>query len=108
MTPERIVVAHVIDSMDVGGAQRQLLNLFRAVDPARFDLRLVCLRDGSGVSGKTVLLPPRAFMIAALFDGEHTLDEIRAEYAARFGEPILAETIQDVLRQLDEAQLLEK
>jgi len=69
--------------------------------------RLVCLRDGSGVSKKTVLLPPRAFMIAALFDGEHTLDQIRAEYAERFGEPVLAETIQDVLRQLDEAQLLE-
>ena len=69
--------------------------------------RLVCLRDSSGVSGKTVLLPPRAFMIAALFDGEHSLDEIRAEYAARFGEPILAETIQQVLRQLDEAKLLE-
>jgi hypothetical protein len=69
--------------------------------------RLVCLRDSSGASGKTVLLPPRAFMIAALFDGEHSLDEIRAEYAARFGEPVLAETIQQVLRQLDEAKLLE-
>jgi hypothetical protein len=69
--------------------------------------RLVCLRDGSGASRKTVLLPPRAFMIAALFDGAHTLDEIRSEYAARFGEPILAETIRDVLRQLEEAQLVE-
>jgi hypothetical protein len=69
--------------------------------------RLVCLRDGSGVSKKTVLLAPRAFMIAALFDGEHTLDEIRAEYAARFGEPVLAETIQDILRQLQEARLVE-
>jgi hypothetical protein len=47
-------------------------------------------------------------MIAALFDGEHTLDEIRAEYAARFGEPVLAETIQDMLRQLGEARLLEE
>ena len=47
-------------------------------------------------------------MIATLFDGEHTLDEIRAEYAARFGEPVLAETVQDVLRQLDEAQLVEE
>ncbi len=70
--------------------------------------QLVCLRDGSGASKKTVLLPPRAFMIASLFDGEHTLEEIRAEYAARFGEPVLAETIRDVLRQLDEAQLIEE
>jgi hypothetical protein len=46
MRPERIVVACVIDSMEVGGAQRQLLSLFRAVDRARFDLRLVCLREG--------------------------------------------------------------
>jgi len=70
--------------------------------------QLVCLRDGSGVSKKTLLLPPRAFMIASLFDGEHTLDDIRAEYAARFGEPVLAETIQDVLRQLREAGLIEE
>lgn len=29
--------------MEVGGAQRQVLNLFRAIDRRRFDLRLVCL-----------------------------------------------------------------
>lgn len=46
MRPERIVVAYVIDSMEVGGAQRQLLSPFRGVDRARFDLRLVCLREG--------------------------------------------------------------
>jgi len=69
--------------------------------------RLVCLRDASGMSKKTVLLPPRSFMIAALFDGAHTLDEVRAEYASRFGEPIQAETIRDLLRQLVEAELLE-
>ena len=70
--------------------------------------RLVCLRDGSGVSKNTVLLPPRAFMIASLFDGEHTIEEIRTEYAARFGEPVLAETVRDVLRQLTEARLVEE
>ncbi|HUT25496.1 MAG TPA: glycosyltransferase [Sumerlaeia bacterium] len=39
----RIRVAHIINDMGVGGAQRQVANLFRAIDRARFDLRLICL-----------------------------------------------------------------
>jgi len=40
---DRIRVVHIINDMEVGGAQRQVLNLFRAIDRRRFDLRLVCL-----------------------------------------------------------------
>jgi len=39
----RIRVAHVINSMEVGGAQRQVVNLMRSLDPARFDQCLICL-----------------------------------------------------------------
>lgn len=42
---KRPVVVHVIDSMEVGGAQTQILNLFETLDQTRFDLRLVCLRE---------------------------------------------------------------
>lgn len=42
---DRIRVVHIINSMEVGGAQRQVLNLFQAADRARFDLRLICLAE---------------------------------------------------------------
>jgi len=69
--------------------------------------RLICLRDPSGLSDKTVALPARAFFLAALCDGRHTLREIQAEYVRRFGELIYLENLQDFVRQLDEALFLE-
>jgi glycosyltransferase involved in cell wall biosynthesis len=40
---EKIRVAHVINDMEVGGAQTQLLNLVRALDGASFDQQIICL-----------------------------------------------------------------
>jgi glycosyltransferase involved in cell wall biosynthesis len=42
-TVDRIRVVHIINDMTVGGAQRQVANLFRAMDRERFDLHLICL-----------------------------------------------------------------
>ncbi|NQU43217.1 glycosyltransferase, partial [bacterium] len=44
-----IRVAHVINSMEVGGAQTQVANLFRAVDRKQFDLRLICLAEKGAI-----------------------------------------------------------
>jgi len=70
--------------------------------------RLVCLRDPTGRTKKTLVLPPRQFLIASLCDGAHTLDGIRAEYTAQSGETIMPESIADVIRRLDEVEMLEK
>lgn len=69
--------------------------------------QLVCLRDPTGVSRKTVVLPPRAFFIAAQLDGKHTLREIQEEYVQRFGDLVFMEKIEELVGQLDEALLLE-
>ena len=69
--------------------------------------QMVCLRDPSGMSNRTALLPPRAFFIAALCDGEHTLRDIQTEYVRRFGDLLFLEKIEELIRRLDEALLLE-
>ena len=60
---ERIRVVHIIHSMEVGGAQRQIASLFGALDRARFDLRLICLGE-KGVVGEQ--LEREGFVVAAL------------------------------------------
>jgi glycosyltransferase involved in cell wall biosynthesis len=60
---ERIRVVHIIHSMEVGGAQRQIASLFGALDRARFDLRLICL-GRKGVVGEQ--LEREGFVVAAL------------------------------------------
>ncbi len=47
----RIRIAHVINSMEVGGAQRQVVNLMRTLDPTRFEQCLICL-ERKGVLGE--------------------------------------------------------
>jgi glycosyltransferase involved in cell wall biosynthesis len=59
----RIRVVHIINSMEVGGAQRQILNLFHAIDRERFDLRLICLID-KGTFGEQ--LEQEGFPVVAL------------------------------------------
>lgn len=82
----------------------------RAVEAIPFQSggeQLVCLRDPSGGSAKTVVMPARAFLVAALCDGEHTLRDIQTEYVRRFGNLIFLEKVAEMVRQLDEALLLE-
>ena len=58
-----IRIVHIIHDMEVGGAQRQVLNLFRAVDRSRFDMRLVCL-GRKGAFGEA--LEAEGFLVEAL------------------------------------------
>ena len=69
--------------------------------------QIVYLRDPSGMSDKTLALAPRAFFLAALCDGNHTLRDIQAEYMRRFGDLLFIEKIEEIVRQLDEALMLE-
>src|SRR3989304_10023534 len=69
--------------------------------------RLICFRDPTGLSNQTIVLPPRAFFLAALCDGKHTLREIQAEYMRQFGDLLFLEKIEEVIRQLDAALMIE-
>lgn len=82
----------------------------RAIQAIPYDSegeRVVCLRDSAGFSAKTVIMPMRAFYVVSLMDGEHTLAEILTEYAARFGDPLTLARIEEMVRQLDDALMLE-
>ena len=69
--------------------------------------QVVCLRDPTGLSNKTIALSPRAFFLAALCDGEHTIRDIQTAYVRRFGDLIMTDQIRQVIEQLDEALFLE-
>lgn len=68
---------------------------------------LVCLQDPLHISDKTLFLPPPLFFIVSLFDGNHSILDIQAEYMRRFGEILYTEKIEEVIRQLDETLFLE-
>jgi AmmeMemoRadiSam system protein B len=68
---------------------------------------MVCLQDPQNLSGKVLFLPPPLFFIVSLFDGQHSVLDIQAEYMRRFGEFLYTEKVQEIMNQLDEALLLE-
>ena len=63
---KRIRVAHIINSMEVGGAQRQIVNLFHEIDSSRFEVRLICLAQ-KGILGES--LEREGFTVAARVRG---------------------------------------
>ncbi len=82
----------------------------RAVQAIPYDSegeRVVCLRDNAGYSARTVVMPMRAFFIISLMDGEHTLPQILEEYNQRFDDPLPLGRIEEMVRQLDDALMLE-
>ena len=48
--PRRIKVVQFLACLDVGGTERHVAMLARTLDPARFDVRVACLRGGGPLS----------------------------------------------------------
>jgi len=67
--------------------------------------QMICIQDPQGFSQKAVFLPPPLFFIVSLFDGNHSILDIQAEYMRKYGELIYREKIEEIIEQLD-AQLL--
>jgi len=68
---------------------------------------LLCLQDPQNISDKTLFLPPPFHFIVSLFDGQHSILDIQAEYMRRFGGFLFTEKIEEIIHQLDEALFLE-
>jgi MEMO1 family protein len=64
------------------------------------------LRDPDGFSSP-IMLPYAGAMVASLMDGQRTIEEIQADYQARFGEALEVEDLQYVLEQLDQRGYLD-
>lgn len=69
--------------------------------------KLLCLFDPSGIAPSTVSLPPFGAAVIDLCDGSRTAPEICAEFLARYKRPLPLESLESLLKKLDEALLLD-
>jgi MEMO1 family protein len=68
---------------------------------------LLCLQDPQNISEKAIFLSPPLYFIVSLFDGQHSILDIQAEYMRRYGEFLYTEKLQEIIAQLDENLFLE-
>ena len=68
---------------------------------------LLCLQDPQNISEKALFLPPSLYFIVSLFDGQHSILDIQAEYMRKSGELLFTEKIQEIIGQLEENLYLE-
>jgi AmmeMemoRadiSam system protein B len=68
---------------------------------------LFCLQDPLNISEKDLFLPPALYFVVSLFNGQHSILDIQAEYMRRFGEFLFTEKIQEIIHQLEEGLFLE-
>jgi len=83
------------------------LRPLNAVPVKHGEQELIALFDSTGISDKQVVVNAQTFFILSRFDGAHTVDEIKLAYTRQFGELLLGERLVEIIKQLDEALLLE-
>jgi len=69
--------------------------------------QLIYLRDPLGYASQGVLLPPPAFFIVSLFDGQHSNLDVQEAFAQRFGEILPSDALSALIAQLDAHYYLE-
>ena len=69
--------------------------------------RCVALRDPAGFTDQIAVLPPPLLDLVSLFDGEHSIEEIREILRRRHGKAPTLEEITDVVERLDAAGFLD-
>ncbi|MBI4536422.1 MAG: AmmeMemoRadiSam system protein B [candidate division NC10 bacterium] len=69
--------------------------------------RAIALSDPQHYAGKVVCLSPEAASLLGLFDGRHSLLDIQAAFARRFGSLLFREELLALVRSLDESLLLD-
>jgi AmmeMemoRadiSam system protein B len=78
------------------------------VFPARVSgHEVLCLRDPQQYCEAVVYVPAQAASILGLFDGQHSLLDIQAAFARRFGSLLFREQLLEVIQSLDEHLLLD-
>jgi AmmeMemoRadiSam system protein B len=69
--------------------------------------RCVALRDPAGFTDQVAVLPPGLLDLVSLFDGDHSIEEIREILERRHGQAPSAEQIRDVVERFDAAGFLD-
>lgn len=67
----------------------------------------VLLWDPSGLSGEKLIVPLSYFYLLQFFDGEHSLEQIAAEYLRKFGEFLVPDRLERLVGDLEEKLFLE-
>src|SRR5262249_20267223 len=57
--------------------------------------------DPSGLSSERLIVPLNYFYLFQFFDGEHSLDQITAEYLKKFGEFLMTDRLEKLVAELD-------
>lgn len=94
----------------MGIAKRELYPLLRNLQfsPIREnDEQYVLLWDPTGLTAEKLIVPLNYFYLLQFFDGEHSLDQLGAEYLKKFGEFFMPERLQKLVADLDEKLFLE-
>lgn len=69
--------------------------------------KTIGLRDPSSLDDKAVVVSQPTFFVITLFDGKHSLLDIKAEYMRKYGEMLFTENLEEIVKQLDDNYLLE-
>ncbi len=69
--------------------------------------KTIGLRDPSSLGDKVVVVSQPTFFVITLFDGKHSLLDIKAEYMRKYGEMLFTENLEEIVKQLDDNYLLE-
>jgi AmmeMemoRadiSam system protein B len=69
--------------------------------------RIICLKDPQNLSDKILAVSIETLRILSLFDGTKTVRDIQSLCMERFGELVLSDEIENLIKQLDEALFLE-
>ena len=79
------------------------INIFPAQSSGQ---AMLCLQDPQNISEKALFLSPPLYFIVSLFDGQHSILDIQAEYMRKFREFLYTEKLEEIITQLDEALFL--
>ena len=71
------------------------------------DEQYIVLWDPSGLSSEKLVIPLNYFYMFQFFDGEHSLEQVGAEYLKKYGEFILPDRLVRLVTDLDEKLFLE-
>lgn len=83
------------------------LDAYPIGSPSNPSQMLLALADPSGIAPGVVTLPPLGAAVIDLCDGHHNRKEICAEFLARYKRPLAPETLEALLKKLDDALMLD-
>jgi AmmeMemoRadiSam system protein B len=98
-------VRRVFEGVDI--VDKPKMRPIEAIQVTDRGRQLVMLRDPQGFSEQVLTVPQPVFYLITQFDGNHTLNEVQANYTRRFGQLIFSDKIKEILEVLDNALMLD-